>query len=245
MATRRFHFHAVGLLITLAAVALCIQLGSWQLARAGQKADLIASISSRSTQPPQPLAELLERQDPAHYPVLLEGRFDNAHPILLDNRLLDGVAGYHLLSPFLTSDGHHVLVNRGWLPRGADRATLPDIPEIQGVVTVPGRTYLYSDRTFTLAEDDMRNASWPLRLQKIEMQTIGERLGVELAPFEIRVAENATLEAGEQLARPWQDPREAILGPERHRAYAVQWFSLAGIAVVIFFAASFRKTGSD
>jgi surfeit locus 1 family protein len=36
-----------------------------------------------------------------------------------------------------------------------------------------------------------------------------------------------------------------MLGPERHRAYAVQWFSLAAAAVLIFIAASFRKTGDD
>lgn len=245
MATRRFHLHPAGLLITLAALALCLHLGFWQLDRAQEKTALFASMESRATLAPVPLGELLAMADPAHFPVELQGHFDNDHPILLDNRLVDGVAGYHLLSPFQTRDGHWLLVNRGWLPRGRDRAQLPAIADISGLVTVSGHSYVYSDRTFTLAEDDLQDARWPLRLQKIEMQTIGQLLGVELAPFEIRVAPAAQLEADQQLPRPWQAPEASVLGPERHRAYAVQWFSLAAAAVLIFIAASFRKTGDD
>lgn len=245
MPTRRFHLHPAGLLITLAALALCLNLGFWQLDRAEEKTTLLASMESRGQLAPVPLDELLAMVDPAHFPVHLEGHFDNRHPILLDNRMVEGIAGYHLLSPFQTRDGHWLLVNRGWLPRGRDRAQLPAIADISGPVTVTGHSYMYSDKTFTLAEDDLQEARWPLRLQKIEMQTIGQLLGVELAPFEIRVAPGARVETGEQLPRPWQAPEASVLGPERHRAYAVQWFSLAAAAVLIFIAASYRKTGDD
>ncbi|MDF1781970.1 MAG: SURF1 family protein [Alcanivoracaceae bacterium] len=244
MSSRRFHLHWFALIVAVLVAAFCARLGVWQLQRATEKEALISTIEARGQHAPIPLSTLLAKSDAAHFPVQLQGTFDNRHNVLLDNRILEGVAGYFLITPFKTTDGHWLLVNRGWLPRGADRAKLPSITAIEGDVSVTGHTYLYSSKTFTLADDNLEHAQWPVRVQKIEMQAIGQLLGVELAPFEIRVDPAATLEAGPQLARPWQDATEAILGPERHRAYAVQWFSLAVMALLVFFAASFRKTAS-
>ena len=242
MRTRRFRLHWSSLVIALLVAAGCARLGVWQLARAAEKTALFATIEARAKAPPVTLASLLDKADPAHYRVRLHGHFDNAHNLLLDNRIVDGVAGYYLVTPFQSDDGHWLLVDRGWLPRGDNRAVLPQIAPIDGDVEVIGRSYVYSARTLTLAEDDLSQAHWPLRVQKIEMQAIGQLLGVELAPFEIRVTPGATLEAGPQLQRPWQDPTASIMGPDRHRAYAVQWFALAVMALLVFVAASFRKS---
>src|SRR5690606_41539448 len=74
MATRRFHLHPAGLLITLAALALCLNLGFWQLDRAEEKTALLASMESRGQLAPVPLEELLAMADPAHFPVQQIGR---------------------------------------------------------------------------------------------------------------------------------------------------------------------------
>ncbi len=239
---RQFHWHWLALLVTLLTASVGAWLGYWQLTRAEEKQLLLDTMTARASAVPVTPSALLGRADQAHHPVRVSGHFDNRHPILLDNRILDGVAGYHLLSPFQSDDGQWLLVNRGWLPRGRERAQLPAIPALEGAFTVSGRSYVYSDRTFTLADDDMSQPQWPLRLQRIEMRAIGEVLGVELAPFEIRVDPDFTLESDTQLPRPWQDAADTMLGPDRHRAYALQWFALAVMAVVVFFAASYRKT---
>lgn len=241
-ASRRFHLSWPALIIALLVAAFCVRLGAWQLSRADEKTVLVENIRDRAHQAPVPLAQLLTSSDPAHYPVALTGQFDNRYNLLLDNRVVDGIAGYHLLTLFKTDDQHALLVNRGWLPRGRQRSVLPDIEPIQGHVSFTGHSYLYSSKTFTLADDNLEQARWPLRVQKIEMQAISHLLGVELAPFEIRVSAEAALEKGAQLQRPWQDATEAIMGPQRHRAYALQWFALAAMALVVFIAASFRKT---
>jgi len=241
-ASRRFHLSWPALIIALSVAACCLQLGTWQLNRAAEKETLIENVNSRASHAPVPLDQLLKMSDPAHYPVALTGQFDNQYNLLLDNRVVDGVAGYHLLTLFRSDDQHTLFVNRGWLPRGRQRAVLPDIAAINGPVTVTGHSYLYSNKTFTLADDNLAQVQWPLRLQKVEMQALGHLLGVELAPFEIRVSADAELESGTQLPRPWQDATEAIMGPQRHHAYALQWFALAAMALVVFVAASFRKT---
>lgn len=242
MAPRRFHHSLPALLATLAVVALCLRLGFWQLDRADTKASWQQQQLERSGRDPLSLNEALSLSEPANYPVRVHGQFDNDRVILLDNRVLDRVAGYHVLTPLQTDGGKWVLVNRGWIGRGADRNVLPEITPISGDVVVEGFAYQYSDRTFTLADDDLSSPRWPLRLQKIEIDALAAVLGVELAPFEIRVRPDAALESGAQMPRIWHDP---VMGPEKHRGYAVQWFAMATAALLFFLITGFRRRDGD
>ncbi|MCC1496501.1 SURF1 family protein [Alcanivorax sp. 1008] len=225
-------------LATALVVAVCLRLAFWQLERADTKARWTQEQVERSSGEPMSLPQVLGLDSPANYPVRVRGHFDNSRVVLLDNRVLERVAGYHVLTPLHSESGHWVLVNRGWIARGDDRNVLPDIPPIDGAVTVEGFTYQYSERTFTLAEDDLSAPSWPLRVQKIEIDALAGILGVELAPFEIRVAEQSDIESGAELPRVWHDP---VMGPERHQGYAVQWFAMAAAAFIFFVFASFRR----
>ena len=243
MSTRQFRPALIPAIATLVVMAVCMRAGFWQLDRAAQRTALAEDARTRAEQGPRSLAALLALDEPANYPLQVRGEIDNLRPILLDNRMLDGRAGYHVLSPMRTHSGHHLLINRGWIHRGPDRNLLPNIPAIEGDITVHGQSYVYSDRTWVLAEDDLSEPQWPLRIQRVEMGAIGAALGVELAPFELRVTPDFPLEQdAEQLPRVWQD---AIMTPDRHRAYAVQWFGLAMAVLVIFVAASFRSREPD
>jgi len=242
MATRQFRPGLVATLAMLVVALVCLKAAFWQLDRGNTKARTLAAYSERLAQGDQTLDALLAQDENNHYPVRVRGEFDNRHNILLDNRTLNGIAGYHLLTPLHSDSGRWVLVNRGWIPRGPDRNVLPEIAPVTGPVTVAGRTYVYSPRTFVLAEDDLSRPTWPLRVQKVEMGAIAPLLGVELAPFEIRVDPDATLEQGEQLPRFWQD---TVMTPERHRAYAVQWFGLAATVVIFYIVVSFRRRPRD
>jgi surfeit locus 1 family protein len=231
MAVRRFRPSIPATLATLVVVAVCLRLAFWQLERADSKALWIQQQAERSLSEPLSLAQARRLPEPTNYPIQVRGYFDNSRVILLDNRVLERVAGYHVLTPLQSESGQWVLINRGWIPRGADRNVLPDIPAIDGPVTVDGFSYQYSDRTFTLADDDLSAPSWPLRLQKVEIGALSGILGVELAPFEIRVTAQAKIEAGEEMPRVWHDP---VMGPERHHGYAVQWFAMAAAALIFF-----------
>lgn len=242
MPARRFVLSWPALLITLAVIASCLWLALWQSQRGDEKAALAEQQLARQALPPQPLAEVLASTDPSGFPLLLHGNIDNQHTLLLDNRIVDGVAGYHVLSPLHTDDGHWLLVNRGWLPGGTDRRTLPEIPPLENPVTVAGVSYRYSDRVLTLAEDDLSAPSWPLRIQKVDIDALADLLGVDLAAVEIRVDPQALLESGDQLLRRWHDAR---LGPERHYAYAWQWLAIALAALAVFIAASMRPRPGD
>src|ERR1700730_13641815 len=80
---------------------LLISLGFWQMHRAVAKQQLLNQFAMRSQQAPQPLADY----EPIYTPVQVAGNYDNAHPILLDNRIVNHLSGYDVLIPFIPSDG--------------------------------------------------------------------------------------------------------------------------------------------
>ena len=229
----------IAFLATLAVVAICLRLSWWQLERAEEKRLWLATQEEKARQPAADLPALLADPSPLHRQAAFSGSLDNAHNVLLDNRIRNGVAGYHLLTPLQTREGHWVLINRGWLPRGARREQLPEIHAISGRITVEGTVYRPSRETFVLQNTPLPDNQWPLRVQKVDFDAIGEKLGVELAPFEIRVRPDLALGGQAPLPRPWQDI--APMGPDKHKAYALQWFALALAALLIYVAAAVRN----
>lgn len=104
-----------------AAAAGTARLGLWQLDRAEQKLRAQAEIDRRERLPPLTLAELArqpaqlaaQRQRRAE----VEGRWLNRWTLYLDNRAMDGRAGFIVLTPLALDDGSALLVERGWVAR--------------------------------------------------------------------------------------------------------------------------------
>lgn len=239
-ATRRTRWlvSCLAVIVTLALTGL----GLWQLDRGERKQRIAKRMDQRAQASARTVAGLAQMDDPAHYPVDDYGRFDNDHSILIDNRLREGRAGYHLLTLFRTRSGQPVLVNRGWLPRGRDRQKLPAIPEVQGEVRIRGHAYIHREKDLVLREDPLASMDWPLRVQRVDRAALARRLEVELAPFIVRLAPDTGPERGAQLPRQWPQRR---MGPGRHYAYAVQWFAMAALAPVLFWLAGRRRNQED
>ena len=101
-------------------LAVLLWAGFWQLDRAAEKRRLHAARADRSDQAPVVLeAGLLESPAPQtliYRAAKARGRYRQDEQYLLDNRTHNGVAGYHVLTPFkLEHSEVHVLVNRGSL----------------------------------------------------------------------------------------------------------------------------------
>ncbi|WP_395690815.1 SURF1 family protein, partial [Piscinibacter sp.] len=132
------------LLAALAGVALAARLGLWQLSRAAEKEAQQAALESRSQEPPLAPASLAHTLDEAaaqqHRRITLQGRWIGARTVFLDNRAMDGRAGFIVVTPLALPDGDAVLVQRGWAPRdAAERTRVPAVASPEGVVTVEGR----------------------------------------------------------------------------------------------------------
>ena len=220
-------------LLTLIGAGLFSNLGLWQLGRAEEKRALFDAYALGTGETP---LEGLNASDPAtqRYQLLrLQGSFDPAHQVLLDNMSHEGRPGYHVLTPFITAEGR-VLVNRGWLPADGDRTRLPRIEVTAEPRTVTGRIGYLPRPALRLAGDaESPAAPWPRRLLFPTSAEIAAQTGYALRDFQL------LLDPGEPdgFVREW---RPALMQPETHLGYAIQWFGLATTVVLVFVILAWR-----
>jgi surfeit locus 1 family protein len=217
-----FEFRRPGLWPTLAA-ALCVaaglMLGDWQLDRARQKNELKARFEQGLRSPPIRVAATeLAASDVEWRRVEARGVFEPALMVLIDNRVLRGVPGYHVVMPLKIGD-RHVLVNRGWIAGTRDRGKLPEIVTPAGVVTVEG-VAVVPGRAFELSARREEGRVW----QNLSLERYRERMAVAIQPFVIRQEGGAD----DGLVRQWEAPD---FGIDKHYGYAFQWFALAATAL--------------
>src|SRR5712691_3476326 len=117
-------------------IALTVSLGNWQARRAEEKLELSRKIEQSAR---EPLISVPSTQLPAveveRRRVSARGRFVSRATLLLDNKVLRGVAGYHVLTPLALEGGElHVLVNRGWTAAG-ERSRLQAVPGPESLQT--------------------------------------------------------------------------------------------------------------
>ena len=215
-------------------IALTIALGNWQTRRAEEKLEAGRMLDEAARGPVLQVpptrvgAAGFERRR-----VAARGTFVAVDTLFLDNKVMHGSAGYQVVTPLkLESGGMHVLINRGWVAAG-DRSRLPDVPTPEGVQTVEGVAVVPSTRFLELAPEAK---SGSLR-QNLVLLREEKRLGLGLQPFVIE----QTSDARDGLVRAWERPDSGV---ERHRSYALQWYSFAALAAVLYVALGFRRTGS-
>ncbi len=217
-------------LLTLAALlvaGLTFSLGQWQLRRAAQKEYLQAAISSKNTLPAldsRALSAIKNIAIEMHRPVSVQGVWQPAQTVYLDNRPMNGRPGFWVLTPLaLEGTGQMILVQRGWVPRNFnDRARLPEVVTPPGLVTVAGRI-----------------APPPSKLYEFKGVDTGRiRQNLDLGAFRVEsglpLLDASVLQTGapsEGLLREWAAPN---LGVDKHYGYALQWFGLCSLVVGLY-----------
>ena len=234
-----FKFTLLGAFATVFVASLFAGLGKWQLNRAAEKTRILETHRERA----------------AEAAVILPNEFDHsgqwpeqwryrkvrvtATPVperqfLLDNQTRAGRVGFNVLTPFRPKDGGLFLVDRGWVPLGASRLNLPDVSIPAEPLRFEGSIYVPYKKAFSLGGIDDGEVGWPRIIQFLDFQTLGKRLGEPLRPFTLRLDPAA----GHGYRRDW--PITAAL-PDKHLAYAFQWFALAVGTVAVAFALAMRR----
>jgi surfeit locus 1 family protein len=223
-------------------VFLC--LARWQWHRADYKEQLQRQYAQGEHAAPLALSAAANMgKDVAGFPVVLDGHFDEAHTVLLDNQVEKGVPGFQVLTLFQTGQNEAVLIQRGWLAMGKDRQHFSPVPPLaQTAFHLHGKIYFPSARQFVLKEDDYTQVRWPLLVQKLDLKPLGTALGVELAPFVVRLDEDMVVEAGQQLPRHWQF---IVISADKSRGYAFQWLGMALVLLGFYLYFSVEKGSVD
>jgi surfeit locus 1 family protein len=221
-------------LAVLLGLALLLWLGAWQLQRAGQSR---AQLAAYASDPAAPLA-LPPATDGAALPryarVRLSGHYLPQRQFLLDNMTHAGSAGYRVLTPFLTDRGETVLVDRGWLAAGANRAELPPIGVGDDPRELTGRLdALPRPGIEPGAGAAAGGEHWPRVVGFPTLAELSAALNRSLYP-QIVLLDAA---ARDGYLRDW---RPGGMPPERHVGYAVQWFALAATLLAGWVIASLR-----
>ncbi len=226
-------------LVTLILLCVMTWLAFWQLDRAEYKNNIQTQIENKQGTSAISIFNLAdEEKNWLYQPVFATGKFDNDHNIYLDNQVHDMVAGYSIFTPLLLSDNKAVLVNRGWLPLGKSRATLPDVSidarmrRISGLATNPPSSGLI------LSSDVNFFENWPTVLQYINLMQIEKEIGYKLIPIILTMNNEK-----QTTLKPL--PIKINMRAEKHTAYAFQWFGLSLALLTIYFVVNTTNTKKE
>jgi surfeit locus 1 family protein len=218
------------LVASLVGAGVTARLGVWQLDRAAQKNALQAALDGRRMLPPLATAELAATEVAAseqHYrPAVLEGRWIAERTVYLDNRQMNGLPGFYVVTPLLLADGTAVLVQRGWEQRNfVDRSRVVAPATSDAVVRVAGHIAPPPGRLF-----DFAGADSGLIRQNLDLAAYAAEIHRPLRPLSL-VQEDGPLTPPDGLLRQWPRPAADV---QKHYGYAFQWFAMATLILGLY-----------
>lgn len=229
-----FRFTPNWLMIVLATVfiALFIRLGFWQIQRADEKKKMLAAEEVQLKQ--KPIWLNMNQKLPNQYQrVVLKGHY-LPNLFLLDNQHHEHQFGFDVLSPLLLSDGTVIIIDRGWVPGDNTRRSFPEIKTPKDMIQLTGSVYYPSKNQWVLGPALEEKENKLIIIERIESNLLSQILQKKLYPFIIRLDKQDAY----GFVREW-----AIVSmpPERHLAYALQWFTMAFVIFIIFVVLNLKK----
>lgn len=241
--TRRWHRPSwFAWLLLLVGLAFFLNLARWQLHRADEKEQLLASFAAAATGATVDLATLPPDLPAESYPhVSVRGRFLPERSYLLDEQVREGRVGRMAIAVFAPADGSgRLLVNRGWFEArpGMTPAPLPPLPddevELHGIYAPPPGGGLRVGGN-ALAQQ----STWPKLTLFLDLPALQADLGGSALRPRLLLLDP---DPASGFVRAWTP---AVMPPAKHRGYAFQWFSFALAAIVIFVVLHWRKDNKE
>jgi len=229
-------------LAAVAAIALMLSLGDWQLSRAREKEARQAQHEQTSRQPTVALPSAPVRfEDFQFRQVEARGTYLPLHTIYLDNKIIRGVVGYQIITPLRlgeagasNSSSMHVLINRGWVAAGSDRSQLPKIATPAGLVTISGIATSPTQKTLELSTETVSGQVW----ENLHLERYHKASGLTLQPLLILQQDDTK----DGLVRQWDRPDS---GAAKNLGYAFQWFAMALTVLIIYLVLSVKRVKRD
>ncbi len=205
-------------LFCLVAALLLSGLGAWQLQRLGEKRALIARIDAALSAPATVLPAALADPPAWDYRrVAVRGRYLPDKDQRLGPRVREGRAGVHVLTPFRLDDGRVLLVNRGWIPTGMAAPAAGGADRLTGVLRTRFR------RGAFVPEHQPGSDMWFW----YDLPGLSAALQHELMPAVLE------LDAAGPASEPPYAGTTVVDIPNNHLQYALTWFALAGVVLVM------------
>jgi surfeit locus 1 family protein len=228
--TIRFTPSWIMIFLTVFVTSLFLRLGFWQIQRANQKETMVLAQASLAKLEP---IEWHGQQPLQYQRVRVIGRY-LPDVFLLDNQHQQHQFGFDVISPLLLNNGTVVLIDRGWVPGDVTRRTFPQVTTPDKQVQVEGSVYFPSSQQWVLGASMEKKSNKLTILETLAPKEVSHILQKKVYPFIIRLNK----EDKHGFVRQW-----AIVSvpPQRHLAYAWQWFAMAFVVFIIFIALNLKK----
>lgn len=230
--SRFFKPSMIATMVLFLLATLFANLGMWQARRGETK---VATEQQFATAKPLLFENAIARES-RFAQIDVSGHYDNERHILLDNQVWRGRAGVHVFTPFYTDTGTIILVNRGWLPLAADRQSMPQVPTPENQIVLRGMLNIFPVPGRMLGPaDKLDSTGWPQLVTYLNLADASVALDTPLAKWIVQLS--ATEQAGFE-GRDWQP---VFLTSNKHKAYAFQWYALAGTSIVLWVFNGIRR----
>jgi surfeit locus 1 family protein len=230
-----------GLLLPAALTfAVLVALGTWQMQRKAWKEALIASLDERSAAPPVALPPRkdwpsLDPSNDEYRRVAFNAAFDYAKEALVYATATGfrpdvSGPGYWVFTPAQLADGSLLVVNRGFVPEGRQDPKSRAAGDVAGSITITGAMRWPDARHWFTPNDEPAHNLWFTR--DPSAIAAAKDLGA-VAPFYV---EQETPVPPGGLPQPG---KLVVSLPDNHLQYALTWYGLAIVLVVVFVAWAF------
>ncbi|MEM1360540.1 MAG: SURF1 family protein [Pseudomonadota bacterium] len=204
------------LLFGVAGTAVLVWLGVWQMQRLAWKETVLSEIDARISAAPSALPTVVDPNDDRYLPVRVSGS-TGKEDILVQSSLKRIGAGFRVIAPFTLADGRTILLDRGFL-RASEKAT----PRPPVSMAVEGNLHWPDELDRFTPDPDIAGRLWFAR----DIPSLAAAL--EADP--VLVVARATSVDQTPI---FPHPVDSSGIPNDHLQYAVTWFGLAAVWVVM------------
>lgn len=220
------------ILLTTIAVVFFMRLGFWQLDRADEKKQMLKAVDNLSKQAP------IHWQSHAILPKQYQRLRVQGHFLptifLLDNQHYRHQFGYDVLSPLLLDNGSVILIDRGFVAASQHQGELPHIHTPSDRIDSVGTVYYPSNKNWVLGQIlEKKNKKFAI-IEQIDTSLISQFLHKSVVPFIIRLDSQSM----HGFVRDWPVVSMPVA---RHYGYALQWFAMAFVIMILFVALNCKK----
>ena len=197
-------------------ITLFCSLGTWQLYRLQWKESLINEISVGLNSSPVSYSNLINKN---YQRVVLDGTYNFLNQIYLYSLNEKGQPGYDVITPFKTTTGENVLINRGWIVKDLKNKVEINIVKnnkIQGLLKKNLKKNIFKP-----ANDLEKNIWFSINFTDVKKLT-----GKDFADFIVYLEDsNIKIPSPKKIS---------IDVPNNHLKYAITWYAIS-ISILFYF----------
>ncbi len=231
--------------LTVVVFSILIKLGIWQLDRAAQKSMVERNLLERQNQAAMPLTQISALPTDSNITGMIG--IANVEPVLhqivlLDNQTFNGKVGYlaYQIAMVMTplEEQLLVLLELGFVEAPLSRSELPQVVALKAKQQVSGR--LYRRETNPISHQLHAESGWPKRIQNLNLPALADLLTMEsggpttLLPWAMQVQNMENW----PYPQPW---KPISMNADKHMGYAVQWFAMASVFLIIMLTIFLRN----